>query len=428
MTAAVARGAPPFGLYERLLAGRYLLATRHDLGVLVVSILAFVAILASVFVLITTMSVMNGFRETLLSRILGVNGHVYVDLPGAGPEERSQIERLAAGAPGVVHVAALVEGQVLASAGAAAAGAYVRGIPAQELAALPIVANNLVAGSLDGFAVDAEGQGGVLLGSGLAASLGLQVGDPVTFLSPQGAAGPFGTVPRRKTYTVAGVFSVGMSEYDGVIAYLPLGEAQLFFNRGETVDRIEIRVADPDQVDATARALRLALPGSAYVSDWKDQNASLVGALVVERNVMRLILMMIVGIASLTIISSMVMLVKIKSKDIAILRTMGATQGAILRIFLMAGATLGVLGAFTGVALATIFCLNIGPIQDAVSQLIGRPIFPGDVYSLSRLPAVVEWGEVIGTALFAFLMACLATLLPAWLGSRLDPVEALRYE
>lgn len=420
--------AAPFGLFERKLAGRYLLATRHDVGVLVVSIIALLGILASVFVLITTMSVMNGFRETLLGRILGVNGHVYVDTAGRTAEERETLVRIARETPGVTHVAAIIEGQALAMVDGQIAGAFVRGISQGDLASLRIVSDNLVNGDLAGFRRDEDGAAGIVPGFRLAASLGAPPGGTMTLLSPQGAQTAFGSVPRRKTYTIAAAFNIGMQEYDELLVYMPLEEAQLFFNRGDSADRLELRIEDPDQSQAVMERLRARMPGDVYITDWVAQNQSLVGALIVERNVMRLILMMIVAIASLLIIASMVMLVKNKSRDIAILRTMGATRGAILRIFLMAGASLGAIGATAGLVLGVLFCIYIGPIQDFVSYLIGRPVFPGDVYSLSRLPAIVEWGEVASTAVFAFVMACVATLFPSWLAARLDPVEALRYE
>lgn len=420
--------APPFGLFERIIAGRYLRARREHGGVALISIISFVGIMLAVAVLIITMSVMNGFRETLLGRILGVNGHVYIDTTGRSAEERAQLAALASRTPGVTHITPLVEGQGLAVADGRVSGVYIRGIPRDELQSLDIVARNIVSGSLQAYGVSPEGDARIAIGATLANALGLGDGGVITLLSPQGVSTPFGMAPRRKSYEIAALFSIGMQEFDQAFVYMPLEEAQLFFGKEGQVDRLELRIADPDQTLAVMQALRKVVPSDVYISDWKMQNASLVGALVVERNVMRLILMMIVAIAALNIISGLVMLVKNKGRDIAILRTMGASQGSILRIFFMAGASVGVMGTFAGLAIGVLFCLYIGPIQDVVSWAIGRPVFPGDVYSLNKLPASVEWGEVALVSLWALAMSFIATLPPAWRASRLDPVEALRYE
>jgi len=347
--------APPFGLFERLLAGRYLRARREHGGVALISIISFVGIMLAVAVLIITMSVMNGFRETLLSRILGVNGHVYIDTAGRSAQERAELAAIARGIPGVAHVAPLVEGQALAVSGGQVAGVYVRGIPKAELEGLGIVARNVRAGSLAGFGVDGDGVAHVAIGQALAAALGTGPGNAVALLSPQGVATPFGLAPRRKSYDVAAVFAIGMQEFDAAFVYMPIEEAQLFFGKEDQVDRLELRVDDPDRTFEIMQALRRKVTPDVYISDWKMQNASLVGALVVERNVMRLILMMIVAIAALNIISGLVMLVKNKGRDIAILRTMGASQGSVLRIFFMAGASVGVAGTIAGLLLGVLF-------------------------------------------------------------------------
>jgi lipoprotein-releasing system permease protein len=424
----VAEGARPFGLFERMLAARYLFAKRSQGGVALISIISFTGIMLAVSVLIITMSVMNGFRETLLSRILGVNGHVYVDVQNKTPQERQRIAALALSVPGVTHAAALVEGQVLATANGQASGAFVRGISEQDLNAVPIVANNIAAGSLKTFSVDEDGVARIAMGYRLAGHLGVDVGGAATLISPQGAVTPFGVTPRSKAYPVGALFNVGMSEYDAAFIYMPLSEAQIFFGRGDSVDRLELRVVNPDDTQPIMRALRAKLGPDVFISDWKQQNESLVNALVVERNVMRLILMMIVAIAAMNIISGLVMLVKNKGRDIAILRTMGATRGAIMRIFFLDGAAVGVLGAVAGLVGGTLFCIYIGPIQDIVSWVFGVNVFNAEVYSLSRIPAKVEWGEVALVGAWALFMSFLATLPPSFRASRLDPVEALRYE
>jgi lipoprotein-releasing system permease protein len=420
--------APPFGAYERTLAARYLRAKRQHGGVALISIISFVGIMLAVAVLIITMSVMNGFREELLSRILGISGHVFVDVSTQDPDTRKATVERARATPGAVHVAELIEGQALAANANLAAGALIRGLPKSDLETLSIVSDNVIDGTLDAFGQDIDGLQTVAIASRLAQRLSLTAGSTITFISPQGVETPFGMAPRRKSYLVGAIFSVGVAEFDEVGVFMPLEEAQLFFGRGDKVDRLDIRIEDPDDSEKFSRALRANLGNEPMIVDWRGMNASLVGALMVERNVMRLILMMIVAIAAMNIISGLVMLVKNKGRDIAILRTMGATRGAILRIFFMSGASVGVAGTFAGLVLGVLFCLNIQAIQDFLSSVLGINLFPADVYSLSGLPAKVEWGEVATVTGWALLMSFLATLPPAWRASRLDPVEALRYE
>jgi lipoprotein-releasing system permease protein len=418
----------PFGPFERMMASRYLRAKKAQGGVALISIISFIGILLAVGVLIITMSVMNGFRETMISRILGANGHVYVEVDSKTPEERARLVALTRQTPGVTHVTEMIQGQVLANANGQATGALVRGISAKDLADMPIVANNIVSGSLKAYAVGEDGVVPLAIGYRLAAALGADVGGGITLISPEGAATPFGMTPRSKSYPVGATFNLGMSEYDSALIYMPLPEAQLFFNRGDKVDRLEIRVVDPDKTQDVMRALRAKLGADVFISDWVGANASLVTALVVERNVMRLILLMIVAIATMNIISGLIMLVKNKGRDIAILRTMGATRGAIMRIFFLSGATIGAFGTIAGLVFGILFCTFIGPIQDFVSWAFHVNIFNAEVYSLSRIPAKVEWPEVFGIGAFALLFSFIATLPPSFRASRLDPVEALRYE
>ena len=290
------------------------------------------------------------------------------------------------------------------------------------------VATNIRGGSLGSFGQGEYGGDNLVVGERLAASLGVVPGDVITLISPTGEATAFGSAPREKEYVVGAVFSVGMSEYDQAFVYMPLEQAQLFFGRDTAVDVIEMQVADPDKArDMKDDIARAAGPG-AIVSDWTEKNQSFFDALMIERNVMRLILMMIVAIAAMNIISGLVMLVKNKGRDIAILRTMGASQGAILRIFFMAGAAVGVLGTITGLVIGALFCIYIGPIQQAVEFVTGANVFSADVYFLSHIPAKIDWGEVALVTGWGLLMSFLATLPPAWRASHIDPVEALRYE
>jgi lipoprotein-releasing system permease protein len=422
------RPAGPFSRWERMVAGRYLRSKRREGGVAMIGVIAYVGIALAVAVLIIVMSVMNGFRTELLSRILGFNGHVFVSASPASGLDTAGLTRQLSGLPGVVQAAPVIEGQVMAVGDGSVSGAIVRGVSRADLAATRLVADNVTPGGLDGWGEGEYGGDRVLLGERLAASLGLRPGDPITLISPTGAATAFGDAPQRKTFIVSGLFSVGMSEYDQSFLYMPIEQAGLFFGREGAPDFIELRLSDPEGAAAVkAQAAALAGP-AASVSDWTERNAAFWGALKVERNVMRLILMMLVVIAAANIISGLIMLVKNKGRDIAILRTMGAGQGAILRIFFMAGAAVGVAGALTGLLLGVVFCTYIGPIQQAVEWVTGARVFASDVYYLSRIPARIDWAEVVLILGWSLAAAFLATLPPAWRASRLDPVEALRYE
>ncbi len=418
--------AQPFGLFERMLAGRYLRAKRQFGGVALISVISVTAITLAVMALIIVMSVMNGFRETLLSRILGVNGHVFVDTRGMPTSEVNRLMQLAAETPGVLHVTPLINAQALATSDGVASGVIVRGIPREQLQSLPIVSESIrPGGSLAGFeGVEAPT---ILVGDRLAASLGVAEGMAISILSPQGAMTPFGISPRRKSFLIGGVFSVGMAEFDSALIYMPLEQAQILFGR-QGADQLEIRLTDPDRTMAAMMELRSRLGPEVTIYDWRANSQGLADALVVERNVMRLILMVLVAIAALNIVTGLIMLVKNKSRDIAILRTMGATKGAIMRVFFMASASLGVIGLSLGLVLGVGFCTFIEPIQNFLSSALGFDIFPGTVYSLETLPARVEWSEVLMISVFTILITFASTMLTAWWASRFDPVEALRYE
>lgn len=420
--------APPFGQWERMLAGRYLRAKRSQGGVALISVISFIGITLAVAVLIIVMSVMNGFRAELLDRMLGFNGHLYISGGILATPDRDRIVRDVRDLPGVVQVTPVVEAQAMALGMGQISGAIVRGVTPADLEATSIISGNIVGGSLDGFGAGEYGGDLIVVGQRLAENLGLQPGDPLTLISPTGGATAFGATPQRKTYTVAATFSVGMSEYDQAFIYMPLDQAQLFFGRDTAIDFIEIRVADADKALAMKPAVARASGPAAIVTDWTEKNAAFWGALKVERNVMRLILMMLVAIAAMNIISGLVMLVKNKGRDIAILRTIGAPRSSILRIFFMAGASVGALGTLAGFLLGVLFCTFIEPIQKAVEWATGAQVFNSDVYFLSHVPAKVDWAEVLVIVSFSLVMSFLATLPPAWRASRLDPVEALRYE
>lgn len=418
--------AKPFSGLERTLAWRYLRARKQNGGVSMIAVISFIGIMLAVAVLIVVMSIMNGFRAELMDRILGINGHVYVGSQAVGQGAiDAQAKRFAA-LDGVKRVTPLVEGQVLSTANGVSAGTYVRGISPDDLRALPSVANSIRMGSLKVYGVE-DASDTVVLGERLAAKLGVVPGDWVTFVSPNGAATPFGVAPRKKSYEVVATFSLGMAEYDEVFAFIPLSEAQMFFNAKGKVHHFEIHLDNPDNVDA-ARALIDPIAGDVPISDWRSRNQSFFNALMVERNAMRMVLMMVVAIAAMNIISGLVMLVKNKGRDIAILRTMGLTRAGILRVFLMIGAFLGVLGALGGLALGLLIASNADHIHQGISVLTGVDIFSADVYFLSQIPVKYEWSEIIGVVVWAAFMSVLAAYFPARAASQLDPVEALRYE
>lgn len=428
MTKPLASGAAPFGVWERAVAFRYLLAVRKSGGVALVTIFAFLGISAAVFALITVMSVMNGFRSELLDRLLGFNGHAYVAGAILGSPDRDKAVDRIRKVPGVVRATPMIQGQVIVMGPAQITGAIVRGVSPADLAATEIIAGNIKRGSLDGFGQGEYGGDLILIGDRMAAALGVGPGDPVTLISPTGATTAFGQSVSQKDYTVGGVFSVGMSEFDQAFIYMPLDQAQLFFGREGMVDKIEIMLDSPDNAVGMKPAIAQTAGPAALVFDWTQENETFFNALQIERSAMRLILMILVAITTLNIIAGLVMLVQNKRRDIGILRTVGASQSAILRVFFMVGALIGVVATAAGLAAGVLFCLNIEAIQGVVERVTGAQLFNAEVYFLSHLPARVEPTEVVLVVGWALFMSFIVTLLPAWLASRLDPVEALRYE
>ena len=426
--AGIGGRARPFGLWERMLANRYLRAKRSQGGVALISIISFLGIMVAVAVLIVVMSVMNGFRAELLNKILGFNGHVFVTGGVLDwPMRDRAVERILK-VPGVSQAVPVVEAQAIAMGPGQITGAIVRGLSPRDLKATRIVAGNITKGDLRGFGQGQYGGDVVVVGERLAEQLGVKPGDSITLISPSGGSTAFGGTPLQKSYVVGATFTAGMSQYDQAYIFMPLEQAQLFFGREGAIDAIDIRVADPDKADRLKAAISRAAGPAALVADWTQRDSSYWGALKVERNVMRLILMLIVAIAALNIISGLTMLVKNKGRDIAILRTIGAGQGAILRIFFLAGASIGTLGTAAGLALGALVSIYIDQIQSFVEWATGQAVFSSDVYFLSRLPAKVDWVEVSIIVGFSLAMSMICTLPPAWRASRLDPVEALRYE
>jgi len=409
---------------ERLVAWRYLRPTRGEGFISVIAAFALVGIALGVGTLIVVLAVMNGFRTELLGRVLGVNGHATVV---AGPEgiadDAAMVERLRA-IDGVLDAMAYVEGQVMASAGEIASGAIVRGVRAEDLARREIFADNIVAGSLQRL----DEPDSILVGTRMAQRMGLGVGSRLSLISPQGAATAFGTVPRIKSFRIAGLFEVGMYEYDNNFVYVGLPDAQAYFQLGDRVTAVEVMVDRPEQIQRWREPIAAAAQGQGRVVDWQQLNMHFFNALEVERNVMFLILTLIIIVAAFNIITGITMLVKTKGRDIAILRSMGATQGAVLRIFFLAGASIGIVGTALGFALGIAFALNIDTIRLFLEGLTGAELWSAEIRFLSRLPAEVRVDDVLRIVGMGLGLSFLATLYPAWRAARVDPVEALRYE
>ena len=418
-------GAGAFSPFERMVAWRYLRSRRKETVISVIASISFFGIMLGVATLIIVMAVMNGFRAELLTRILGINGHLImspIDLP---LDDYDAIAKRVGSVPGVRYAIPMIEGQVLSTGlTGPGTGALVRGMRGEDLARISLVAGNVRQGSLDGF----DTSEGVAIGRRMADNLGLVAGDTITLVAPEGDVTPFGTTPRVKAYPVTAVFEIGMSEYDSSIIFMPLHEAQLYFNMEGQAQTIEIFVENPDGVDALKPQVEEAAGRPVYLADWRQRNQTFFSALQVERNVMFMILTLIVLVAALNIISGLIMLVKDKGHDIAILRTMGATRGAILRIFLMTGAAIGVSGTLAGVALGIVVCLNVETIRQFFSWLSGTVLFNPELYFLSQLPARMDFGETASVVVMALVLSFIATIFPAWRAARLDPVEALRYE
>jgi lipoprotein-releasing system permease protein len=414
----------PFAPFEWMLSLRYLRARRQEGFISVNAGFSFLGIMLGVATLIIVMAVMNGFRKELLDKILGLNGHLLIQPLESPLTDWQEVAERVGKVEGIKLAAPIVEGQALASSPVGAAGVLLRGVRAADLAKLPSVANNIRQGTLEGFD---EGQG-VAIGRRLADQLSLRAGDSVTLVAPRGAVTPMGTTPRIKSYKIAAVFEVGMSEYDAAFVFMPLPEAQAYFNRPGDVTAIEVYTENPDRIDRARKLVAEAANRPIFMVDWRQRNATFFNALQVERNVMFLILTIIVIVAAFNITSGLIMLVKDKGRDIGILRTMGVTQGAIMRVFMMTGASVGVVGTFVGFLLALMVCLNIESIRGFVSWLTNTELFSPELYFLSKLPADLDAGETMAVVVMALALSLLATLYPAWRAARLDPVEALRYE
>jgi len=415
-----------FSAFERRVAFRYLRARKGERFVSIIAIFSLVGIALGVATLIIVMSVMNGFRQELLAQILGLNGDIGVYGAGHPITQYDATAGRLAKIPGVLAAVPIVQNEVLLTGPRGGAiGGVARGIPRSGFDALSTVSHHVIAGSLDSFKGTTAA-----IGSGIARQLGLTVGDRITLVLPQGDATIIGTIPRIQSFTVGAIFQTGMAQYDSSFMFLPLHAAQTLFRvPPDAVTQIQLFVKDPDHDTAIKQAIPATISDiQVNLVDWKDSNNAFFTAVNVERNVMFLILTLIIIVAAFNVISSMIMMVKDKAGDIAILRTMGASSGSVMRIFFMVGASVGVLGTAIGFVLGVVFCTYIEPIRQAIQHAFHLQLFNPTVYYLESLPAKLEWSEVIEVVGLAILLSFLATLYPSWRAARTDPIEALRHE
>ena len=411
-----------FGSLEWHIAGRYLRAKRRESFISIIAGISFLGIMLGVATLIVVMAVMTGFRADLLDRILGVNGHATIR-----PHETRFIDRDVLAAQlqkleGVVMATPLVDGQAMLSSGDAARGVLLRGLPVEKLQELPSLKDNIIDGSLAALAQPKT----IAVGARLAERYGFQIGQNISLISPRGTITPFGTAPRLRQFKLVAIFRVGLSEYDLNFTFASIETASSFFGFGAHQGAIDVIIDDPDLINMRAPQLRAAAGDDTYLTDWKQSNRTLAGALKVERNVMFLILTMILLVAALNIISGLIMLVRDKGRDIAVLRSMGASRGMVMRIFFITGASIGVAGTLVGLAAGVLFSTYIEEIRQFLIWSTGANLFPAEIYFLERMPARILPADVLQIALMALTLSFLSTLYPAWRAASMEPVELLR--
>ncbi|HBK06271.1 MAG TPA: lipoprotein-releasing ABC transporter permease subunit [Acetobacteraceae bacterium] len=416
-----------FGPFERMVAGRYLRARKGERFVSIIAIFSLVGIALGVATLIVVTSVMSGFQVELVSRILGVNGHITIEAySGQKLDNYQPLVSQIRGLKDVASATPVLDGQALLSTDSGGArGGLVRGISVEDLRALHPISDHILSGSLNDF----TGDDAIVVGVGLASTYRLRIGSSLTVISPEGAATAFGTIPRVRAYKVVAIFDAGLNDYNSSVVFLPLPAAQIFFQKPNALTAIEIRLHDADQVNEVGAQLAPMLQGrQVYARDWRHANDTIIGVLQVQKDTMFIVLGMIVLVAAFNVVSSLIMLVKDKRADIAVLRTIGASSFAVLRIFLMCGAFVGITGTLIGAIIGIVFCHYIHAIQHFVEQITGGRVFDASVFMLTELPNTIDWADVTRVVALGLILSLLATLYPSWRAARTDPVEALRHE
>ncbi|MAU57078.1 MAG: lipoprotein-releasing system transmembrane subunit LolC [Rhizobiales bacterium TMED28] len=411
----------PFASFEWKIAFRYLRSKKKEGFISIISLFSLIGIMLGVATLIIVLAVMNGFRSELLDKILGINGHITIQSYGSGIDRYDEIREEIGFIDNVYSVVPTIYSQVMVSSGEQTAGAIIKAINYTHIERVPKIDESL---TIDRY----QEKEGLLIGSGMARSLMLGLGDSLTLISPKGSQTPFGTTPRIKSYPITGIFNIGMSEYDSNFVYMPLQEAQKYFNKKNKVNTIEVFLDNPEQIDLALIKIREIVDGVGYVSSWRDQNKTFFTALEVERDLMFIIVSLIVLVAGLNIISSLIMLVKDKNSDIAILRTIGASKNSIIRIFFITGSFIGVAGTTLGVIIGILFCQNIDAIRLFISKITGTELFSPEMYYLAKLPAEIDNYELLSVVTMALSFSILASIYPSWKASKIDPVEVLRNE
>ncbi|CAM3624190.1 ABC transporter permease [Litorimonas haliclonae] len=421
----------PFGAIERRIAMRYLRAKKSQGGVGLIAAISFTCIMLAIAAMIIIMSIMNGFRDDMIRLTVGSEGHMYVasSSPQPTPESMKEMEQRLAEVPGVDEAFQFNQSYTGVQANGQFSLAQVIGIRPENLKEYDLISDSVTQGSLETFGLGAGSDQTIAIGARLAAGLGLRAGDKLMVFSPRTRTTVTGPQPIKKVYTIGAVFEVGLLVTDQTYIYMDYNEATLLFDGGKLSGEIQLRLDNPDMIDVLKKPVGNAAQEPVFITTWKDRNATTATALRTEQIAMRFIFMIVVIIAAFPVLASMIMLVKNKSKDIAILRTIGASRAGVLRIFFMSGAMIGILGTLAGLIFGILFCLNIGAVQAAIEFVTGTELFPEDVYQLSGgIPAKIVWTEVFGVAFWGFLISAAATFFPALSASKVDPVEGLRYE